>query len=156
MRLRSIAIGLCAVFLICDQGYCLFRDDVGAPQVYSAIKMQRAKDEQRKNEAEQVKPQAVSEEIEQNDKTYNAQINMSASSLAFPAAVTSPESIGPVPQYKRLTPQGTVVDTPRPVLVQSAKVESKIEPSNLNQGFIVLLLVLLIAGFIIFKQRGSK
>ncbi len=48
LRLSSIILGMCMVFLLSSQGYCLYRSDIDPQQARSIVKMQREKDKQRR------------------------------------------------------------------------------------------------------------
>jgi hypothetical protein len=158
MKLKSIALGLCAVFFMCNQGYCLFRDDVSAQQVESAMKIQKAKDEQRKKQNEQVKLQEADKVASaQNGSTDSSQPAARTSSKTSPsAAVITPIAAKSMPQYKRLAPNGTIIDTPQPFVAKPAPIAKQEVKKPSYAGLIFLLLILGVGGLIAFKQKNNK
>ena len=157
MNRRIIVFVVFVSLLICKQGYCLFRDDIGNQQVQSAIKIKRAKDEQRKKQYEQIKQQeAIKKDNTADNMTYSSQTSKQKSTKEnFTQAINS-EKTKPLLQYKRYTSKGAIIDTAHPAVVLTNTTVKKQEKRRSNKGFIFLLLVLGIGGFIIFRQQPKK
>ncbi len=155
MKLKSMILALCIIFLMCEQGYCLFPDTVSSQQVSSALKIQRAKDEQRKKIADKEKKEK--RQKEKLDKKNTGSGAQTYSSSAKKSKTTAAQELGqktiPMPQYKRHTPQGTIVNTPQPKSIEPIVAEQEQEKKKSRGGFIFLLVVLATIGVMHLKQK---
>ncbi|MBU1043755.1 MAG: hypothetical protein KJ915_05085 [Candidatus Omnitrophica bacterium] len=157
MKLKSIALILFAVLFLSSPGYCLFCDDISPQQVQSSIKMQRVKDEQRKTQAEQVDSQTVDnlKAVQNQPISSSLSDDKTVSKQAFIESIKV-EANQPMPQFKRITPQGMIVDTAQPLVALPITIAKKEEKKSSHGGFIFLLLVLCIVGVMSFKQQKNK
>ncbi len=158
MNKKIIAFAVFVSLLICKQGYCLFRDDVAAQQVKSLIRIQRAKDEQRKKQYDQVKQQEkINEETLADDMTYSSQTpEQKTTKKEDFIKVSNNQENKPTLQYKRYNREGLIVDTAPPVIVPTKTIVKQEEKKHSNNGIVFLFLVLGIGGFIVFRRQQKK
>jgi hypothetical protein len=152
-QIKTLILAM-SILLLCEQGYCLFPDQIDSHQVISAVKFQRAKDKNRKNQAQQEKDKEKFEQLIEQPMPGNdsyAPAENKKKGITQQSIEKKAQQQKAVVQYKRFTRDGQVVATPAPIPVdQPVTVE---EEKKSNQGWIALLAVLGIGAVIIYKNK---
>ena len=158
MKIRELVIIFGLILLLSEPGYCLFKEDISPQQVISSVRMQRAKDDQRKKQAEQAEKEAALEAAQTDDAFLQSgtegNVSVDGKDQQSQISETMKEKKAEV-QYKRYDRNGQVVATPQPVdLVQQSQKEEKKEKKS--TGFLLAYILFMVVIVLVTKYAANK